>query len=166
MWKKSVRFVCRYIAIGVLIGMGFYAVDEIHWRLVGSERAAELQQAIEKLNEFRDEMVLEPLVNSLQEKQSEPLPSSESTSVGDLILPTPYFVNGEVQGYRVYPGADRNGFRSLGLMPGDLVTQIDGQPLNTPDGAVEQFGKLLGSRPMQLRVLRGDEPMTIEVNVD
>jgi len=166
MWKKSIRFVCRYLTIGVLIGIGIYAIDEIHWRFFGSERMAELQQSIDSLNELQEKLVFEPIVNHLEEHQPDSLPSGETTNGSDSIRPTPYYVNGEIQGYRVYPGSDRLVFRSLGLRPGDLVTAIDGQPLTDSTVAFELFGKALGGQPVQFSILRGDEPVTLEVNAD
>ena len=41
------------------------------------------------------------------------------TSLTDVIRPTPYLVNGEQAGYRVYPGRNRAQFAALGLRPGD-----------------------------------------------
>jgi len=166
MWKKAIRFACRYLAIGVLVGIGIYAVDEIHWKLFGSERVAELQQSIDSLNKLQERLVFEPLVNHLEESESGPLPSDEIASEPDLLRPTPFYVNGEIQGYRVYPGSDRNGFRSLGLRPGDLVTEIDGQPLNKTEVATELFERAVSGQPVHVGVLRGDELEIIEIKVD
>ena len=46
--------------------------------------------------------------------------------------PQPVFANGQQRGYRVYPGRNRQQFSKLGLMPGDLVTAINGTPLDDP----------------------------------
>ena len=52
------------------------------------------------------------------------------TKLADVIRPTPYFVAGQQQGYRVYPGRDRKQFAALGLRPGDLIKDIDGAALD------------------------------------
>ena len=166
MWKKSIRFICRYLAIGVLIGIGIYAIDEIHWRLFGSERVAVLQQSIDRLNKLQEELVIEPIVGHLEEENSDCLPSCERTAGPDPFRPTPYFVNGEIQGYRIYPGSDRHTFKSLGLRPGDLVTEIDGQPLTDSVVAFGLFEKALSGQAVQFSILRGDEPKKIEIKVD
>jgi len=75
-------------------------------------------------------------------------------------------VNGRIQGYRVFPGKDRNAFRSLGLKPGDLVTEIDRQPLTDSEVAFELFAKALSGQPVVFSVLRGDELVNIEIKVD
>lgn len=166
MWKKSILFVFRYLAIGVLIGIGIYAIDEIHWRLFGSERVAVLQQSIDRFNNLQEELVFEPIVNHLEEEKSDCLPSCEKIGDPDPWRPTPYYVNGEIQGYRVYPGSDRHIFKSLGLRPGDLVTEIDGQPLVDSAVAFELFGKALSGQPVQFGILRGDELTKVEIKVD
>ena len=166
MWKKSVLFVCRYLAIGILIGIGIYAIDEIHWRLFGSERLAEFQESFDRLSELEASLVLEPIANALEEESSECIPSCERSGRPDPWRPTPYFVNGEIQGYRLYPGKDRHQFGSLGLRPGDLVTEIDGQPLDNTDVAFELFGKALGGQPARFSIVRDGELKQIEINVD
>ena len=62
--------------------------------------------------------------------------------LADVIRPTPYFVNGQQQGYRVYPGRNRAQFSALGLRPGDLIKDIDGQSLSDPAQAMQLFQSL------------------------
>ena len=64
------------------------------------------------------------------------------TKLADLIRPTPYFVGGQQQGYRVYPGRDRKKFAALGLRPGDLIKDIDGASLTDPQQAMKIFENL------------------------
>ncbi|MDZ7643386.1 MAG: type II secretion system protein GspC [Woeseiaceae bacterium] len=64
------------------------------------------------------------------------------TKLADVIRPTPYFVNGQQQGYRVYPGRNRRQFAALGLRPGDLIKDIDGAALTDPQQAMEIFQSL------------------------
>ena len=61
----------------------------------------------------------------------------------DVIRPQPYFADGQQRGYRVYPGRDRRSFAALGLRPGDLVTAINGTPMNDPRTGMEVF-RMLG----------------------
>ena len=51
MWKISIRFIGRYLAIGILVGIGFFAVEEFYWQFVGNERTDKLQQSINELME-------------------------------------------------------------------------------------------------------------------
>jgi len=43
---------------------------------------------------------------------------------------------GQQKGYRIYPGRNRAQFASLGLMPGDLVTAVNGAPLDDPNSGL------------------------------
>lgn len=52
--------------------------------------------------------------------------------VAEIIRPTPVLMDGQLQGFRVYPGRDRGAFTSLGLQPGDLITQVNGSALTDP----------------------------------
>jgi general secretion pathway protein C len=81
--------------------------------------------------------------------------------LADVIRPTPYFVNGEQQGYRVYPGRDRQQFAALGLRPGDLIKEIDGQALNDPTQAMEIFQSLGTAEQVSVTVERDGQPESI-----
>jgi general secretion pathway protein C len=68
--------------------------------------------------------------------------TNNATQLADVIRPTPYFADGQQQGYKVYPGRNRQQFASLGLRPGDLIKDIDGQALTDPTQAIQIFQTL------------------------
>jgi general secretion pathway protein C len=86
--------------------------------------------------------------------------------LADVIRPTPYFVNGEQQGYRVYPGRNRDQFAALGLRPGDLIKDIDGQSLTDPTQAMEIFQSLGTASQVSVTVERDGSPETIVLKTD
>ena len=86
--------------------------------------------------------------------------------LADVIRPTPYFVNGEQQGYRVYPGRDRAQFAALGLRPGDLIKDIDGQSLSDPTQAMQIFQSLGTASQVSVTVERDGTPETIILKTD
>lgn len=86
--------------------------------------------------------------------------------LADVIRPTPYFVNGQQQGYRVYPGRDRQQFASLGLRPGDLIKEIDGQSLSDPTQAMEIFQSLGTANQVSVTVERNGTPETLVLSTD
>lgn len=61
------------------------------------------------------------------------------SKLADVIRPTPYYVSGQMQGFRVYPGRDRKQFSALGLRPGDLIKDVDGAALTNPTQATQIF---------------------------
>ncbi len=88
------------------------------------------------------------------------------TKLADVIRPTPYFVNGQQQGYRVYPGRNRAQFAALGLRPGDLIKDIDGQALNDPSQAMQIFQSLGTADQVSVTVERNGQPEVITLNTN
>jgi general secretion pathway protein C len=80
------------------------------------------------------------------------------TKLADVIRPTPYFVAGQQQGYRVYPGRDRKQFAALGLRPGDLIKDIDGAALTDPQQAMQIFQNLGSADQVSVTVERNGQP--------
>ncbi|MDH3613960.1 MAG: type II secretion system protein GspC [Gammaproteobacteria bacterium] len=83
------------------------------------------------------------------------------SKLADVIRPTPYFVNGQQQGYRVYPGRNRQQFAALGLRPGDLIKDIDGQALTDPTQAMQIFQSLDSADQVSVTVERNGQPQVI-----
>jgi general secretion pathway protein C len=93
------------------------------------------------------------------------------TRLADVIRPTPYYVSGQMQGYRVYPGRDRKQFAALGLRPGDLIKDIDGAALTNPQQATQIFQNLGNAEQVSVTVERNGQPQvlvlrTSQLNLD
>ena len=65
------------------------------------------------------------------------LMAQDQSAVNELLRPQPVFAGAQLRGYRVYPGRNRGQFAKLGLQPGDLVTAVNGAPLDDPNRALE-----------------------------
>ncbi len=87
--------------------------------------------------------------------------SQNLSGLTEVIRPTPYIVNGEQVGYRVYPGRNRQQFAALGLRPGDLIKDIDGQSLTDPAQAVQVFETLGTAEQVTLTIERNGQPQSI-----
>ena len=97
--------------------------------------------------------------------------AQNASKLADVIRPTPYFVSGQMQGYRVYPGRDRKQFAALGLRPGDLIKDIDGAALTNPQEATQIFQNLGNSEQVSVTVERNGQPevlvlKTSDLNLD
>ena len=92
--------------------------------------------------------------------------SQNVARLADVIRPTPYFVNGQQQGYRVYPGRDRRQFAALGLRPGDLIKDIDGQSLTDPTEAMKIFQSLGSAAQVSVTVERNGQQEVIVLKTD
>ena len=97
-----------------------------------------------------------PSANSLQNVVTQNL-----TKLTDVIRPTPYLVNGQQAGYRVYPGRNREQFAALGLRPGDLIKDIEGQSLTDPTQAMQIFQSLGTAEQVSVTIERNGQPQTI-----
>jgi general secretion pathway protein C len=84
--------------------------------------------------------------------------------VGEMIRPMPDFANGQLRGFRVYPGRDRRMFAKLGLQPGDLVTQINGVPLTDAQRGMEILRALGNAGQANVTVERGGNVQQLSVN--
>jgi general secretion pathway protein C len=79
--------------------------------------------------------------------------------------PQPVFAGGEMKGFRVYPGANRQAFARMGLRPGDMVTAINGTPLNDKDRAQEIFGTLGSSTEARVTITRNGRQQELVLNI-
>jgi len=85
--------------------------------------------------------------------------------IGDVMRPQPVFAEGKQRGYRVYPGRNRAAFARLGLRPGDLVTSINGTPLDDPARGNEIFRTLGSSAEARVTVMRSGRQQELTLNM-
>ena len=67
------------------------------------------------------------------------LMAQDQSAMNELLRPQPVFAGAQLRGYRVYPGRNRGQFAKIGLQPGDLVTAVNGAPLDDPSRALEML---------------------------
>jgi len=72
--------------------------------------------------------------------------------------------NGSLVGYRIYPGADRGLFEKAGLKPGELVTAVNGQPLNNPAASLKLLSNLAQASSASVTLERDGQQRTVTVN--
>ncbi|MDH4022874.1 MAG: type II secretion system protein GspC [Gammaproteobacteria bacterium] len=83
----------------------------------------------------------------------------------DVVRPQPFMPNGQLKGYRIYPGPNRQQFVALGLRPGDLVTEINGVALNNPAQGMEAFRSLGDASQLTVTVERDGQPQVLSLNM-
>ena len=86
------------------------------------------------------------------------------SALTEVIRPQPVFANGTQRGYRVYPGRNRQQFAKLGLQPGDLVTSINGTPLDDPARGQEIMSALASSDRVTVTVERNGQSQQLTLN--
>ena len=87
-----------------------------------------------------------------------------SRPITEIIRPQPVFANGQQRGFRVYPGRNRQQFAKLGLMPGDLVTAINGTPLDDPSRGMEILQTMNSATQVTVTVERNGQSSQISIN--
>ncbi len=92
--------------------------------------------------------------------------TQNASKLADVIRPTPYFVGGQQQGYRVYPGRNRQQFAALGLRPGDLIKDIDGAALTDPQQAMQIFQNLGTADQVSVTVERNGQSQVLVLSAD
>jgi general secretion pathway protein C len=91
--------------------------------------------------------------------------SDDPGLMADIMRPQPVFAQGKQKGYRVYPGRNRQAFTRLGLRPGDLVTAINGTPLDDPSRGQEIFRTLGSSSEAHITVMRSGQQQDLTLNI-
>lgn len=74
--------------------------------------------------------------------------------------------NGDLIGYRIYPGRDRSLFQELGLRPGELVTKVNGTSLTNPQQAMQSLNELAQAPRISVTLKRGNSQRTMDVDFE
>ena len=93
------------------------------------------------------------------------LVSDDPGMISQVMRPQPVFAGGEMKGFRVYPGANRQAFSRMGLRAGDMVTAINGTPLNDKDRAQEIFATLGSSTDARVTITRNGRQQELVLNI-
>ena len=88
--------------------------------------------------------------------------------LGGLVRAQAVFAGGKLSGYRIYPGgrASVGTFTQLGLRPGDLVTAVNGTPLDDPNRANEILQTISSAASANLTVQRNGQPQDLNLNLE
>lgn len=89
---------------------------------------------------------------------------SDPTKASEFIRVQPANVNGQLRGYRIYPGRERSAFTEAGLRPGDLVTSVNGIQLDDNQKALQMLGDLSSAGSVSLTIERGGQPQTLNLS--
>jgi general secretion pathway protein C len=72
---------------------------------------------------------------------------------------------GKLRGFRAYPGRNRAIFSKLGLKAGDLVTAVNGTPLDDPQRSQDVFNTIQTSDHVTVTIERGGQKQDITLNI-
>ncbi len=98
--------------------------------------------ASQNLNQLRNELVSHP------------------ERLLDMMRAMPVMENGKLSGYRVFPVGNSDAFAKLGLQPGDVVTAVNGMPLDNPAQSMQILSKLKTSDQISITFTRNGQQQT------
>lgn len=98
--------------------------------------------ATENLNQLRNELVSHP------------------ERLLDMMRAMPVMENGKLSGYRVFPVGNSDAFGKLGLEPGDVVTAVNGIPLDNPAQSLQVLNNIRTSEQVSITFTRNGQQQT------
>jgi len=102
-------------------------------------------EATQTLKEYRSKLINDP------------------QSVMNAIRAEPYRQAGELKGYRIFPGRDKDLFQQIGLEPGDVVISINGIALDNPIKGLEVMQNVTEATEVSMDVIRNGVNQTFTV---
>ncbi len=96
------------------------------------------------------------------------LAQGNSAVLGGLVRAQPVFVGTKLSGYRIYPGGRTSvgAFTHLGLRPGDLITGVNGTPLDDPARANDILQTLSSMASANLTIQRNGQSQELTLNLE
>lgn len=131
--------------------------DRVLLRRAGRLEALRLPRADESAGGTRTASTRRQVTTARSTSSLRELINRDPARITDVIRPQPVFRDGQQQGYRVYPGRERQQFSQLGLRPGDLITQINGMPLDDPARGMEIFRGLGDTTQVSVTIERNGQ---------
>lgn len=77
----------------------------------------------------------------------------------------PNLENGRTQGFKLSEIVPGSLFQQMGLHDGDIVTSVNGQPLDDPTQAISLFNTLRNSNSISLTMVRGGQTMELNYSI-
>jgi len=99
------------------------------------------------------------------ERSSDPALAEVSRNLADVVSMSIHRENGQVMGYKIRPGRDAERFRAAGLQADDIVTAINGTPLNNPAKIMEIYKNMGNTTSASLEIKRGASVITVNVEI-
>ncbi len=90
----------------------------------------------------------------------------EPQRLTDAIKMNPKSERGRFVGYEVSPGRDRALFDQVGLMPGDIVTAVNGIKLDTPAKGLNVLRSLQTANSVRLDIKRNGRAQSFDVSIE
>ena len=90
--------------------------------------------------------------------------SQNASKITEIIRAAPHIQQGQMVGFRINPGRNRQQFATLGLRPGDVVTDINGTAMTDPSQGLQVFESLGETTQASVTVLRNGNPEVLVID--
>lgn len=87
-------------------------------------------------------------------------------NLSDVVAFNIHRENGQIKGYKVRPGRNSAAFDAVGLQNGDVVTAVNGTPLDNPGRIMEIYRNLGQATSASLEIERNGEPVTVDIELE
>ena len=138
--------------------------DDIILEYIEPERVVISRGGIRESVTFDKDTVLSPEVTQSLAKSNKNIDVKgiELNTFNKMINFQPYFSNGTLKGYQLYPGKESEFFKKSGLQPGDVLVAVNGLDIKDPSVLKElsAFGQL------KLDLIRDDDDFSITVKLN
>ena len=102
---------------------------------------------------------------SLPEPNSAAPVPMNTPQLSEVVTPEPHEANGKFVGFRLMPGSNVGLFNQLGLQPGDIVTAINGTPLDSPAAGAQALSAAASSPQVNLSLTRGGQQLNLPISL-
>lgn len=92
--------------------------------------------------------------------------SRMNTSLADVVSMSIHREGGQIVGYKIRPGRNAEMFNSLGLQTDDVVTAVNGMPLDNPGKIMEIYRNLGSATSANLEILRNGSRMNLDISLN
>ncbi|WP_370980671.1 type II secretion system protein GspC [Agaribacterium sp. ZY112] len=93
-------------------------------------------------------------------------PSQVPEKISDVVRFSVHREEGKMAGFRIRPGKDRQLFEQLGLQANDVVTSVNGIPIDNAQAIRDNYQQLKSATSADLEIKRGEEILYVNVSLD
>ena len=86
-----------------------------------------------------------------------------AVTLAEVIQVSPAVENGALVGYRLVPGARLKEFVQYGFQTNDVVTAVNGIPLNDMANVPQLYSLMNGASEVSFSLMREGKPLTLQI---
>ena len=87
-------------------------------------------------------------------------------SIRDVVRFSVHREDGQMKGFKIRPGKNKDLFEQLGLQANDIVTAVNGIPVDNAQAIRDNYQQLKKATSADLEILRGEDVIYINVSLD